>query len=169
MPRPRPVNAGPLGTARWHPNSSTAMELEIRQGEARDAAGLIAFDHVARTDPRREQFVRRSIAAGACFVAASGGALVGYAVLEHGFFGNGLIAMLYTKPDARRRGVGSALVARCEAACPTPKLFTSTNLSNTPMQALLAKRGYKLTGFIDNLDEGDPELVFIKRLRGGIE
>ena len=141
------------------------MQVRIRQGEPPDAEGLIAFDHVCRTDARRGDFIRRSIADGNCLVAEAGGVLAGYAVLEHGFFGMGLIAMVYTKPESRRRGVGSALVAQCEARCRTPKLFTSTNLSNAPMQALLAKHGYTMTGFIDNLDEGDPELVYFKRLR----
>lgn len=30
--------------------------------------------------------------------------------------------------------------------------------------SLLAKHGYALSGFIDNLDERDPELVYFKRL-----
>jgi hypothetical protein len=30
------------------------------------------------------------------------------------------------------------------------------------MQALFAKLGYELSGVIYNLDEGDPELVYIK-------
>gem|GEM_PF-5850403 len=34
-----------------------------------------------------------------------------------------------------------------------------------PMQLLLEKSGYSLSGFIDNLDPGDPELVYFKRLR----
>lgn len=29
----------------------------------------------------------------------------------------------------------------------------------------LAKSGYELTGVIHNLDEGDPELVYFKRVR----
>ncbi len=45
------------------------------------------------------------------------------------------------------------------------KLFTSTNLSNLPMQALLAKLGYTLSGVIHNLDEGDPELVYFKKFK----
>jgi hypothetical protein len=53
-------------------------------------------------------------------------------------------------------------MARLESECRTEKLFTSTNLSNLPMQSLLAKRGYKLSGVIDNLDPGDPELVYFK-------
>lgn len=33
------------------------------------------------------------------------------------------------------------------------------------MQALLAKHGYKRSGIIQNLDEADPELVYVKELR----
>jgi len=44
------------------------------------------------------------------------------------------------------------------------KLFTSTNLSNLPMQSLLAQLNFKLSGVIENLDEGDPELVYFKPL-----
>jgi hypothetical protein len=54
-----------------------------------------------------------------------------------------------------------------ESICRTAKLFTSTNLSNLPMQPLLAKLGYKLSGVIHNLDEDDPELVYVKFLKQG--
>lgn len=53
----------------------------------------------------------------------------------------------------------------CESICRTPKLFTSTNLSNVRMQALLNKLGYTLTGTVHNLDEGDPEIFYFKRVR----
>jgi hypothetical protein len=35
------------------------------------------------------------------------------------------------------------------------------------MRALLAKRGYTDSGRIENLDPGDPELVFVKFLSAG--
>jgi len=44
------------------------------------------------------------------------------------------------------------------------RVFTSTNESNAPMRALLGQCGYKPSGSIDNLDPGDPELVFVKFL-----
>ncbi len=44
------------------------------------------------------------------------------------------------------------------------ELWTSTNESNGPMQSLLLAEGYQQTGRIDNLDPGDPELVFFKKL-----
>ena len=88
--------------------------------------------------------------------------MLGYAVLEYTFFEQGFISMLYVRADHRRSGVGTALLSHLESVCRTRKLFTSTNLSNLPMQALLARLGYRLSGVIHDLDEGDPELVYIK-------
>ena len=45
---------------------------------------------------------------------------------------------------------------------PGEKLWTSTNQSNAPMCALLSRLGFILSGQIDNLDDGDPELVFVR-------
>jgi GNAT superfamily N-acetyltransferase len=86
-------------------------------------------------------------------------------VLNYNFFHNGNIDMLYVHSDHRRRGAGAALLRHLESQCKTPKLFTSTNLSNLPMQSLLAKLEYVVSGVIHNLDEGDPEIVYFKRLR----
>lgn len=91
-----------------------------------------------------------------------GGKDIGYAVLEYSFYENGFISMLYVQQQYRRRGVGEELMQHLERVCSTPKLFTSTNLSNTAMQSLLAKLGYVLSGVIENLDEGDPELIYFK-------
>jgi hypothetical protein len=43
------------------------------------------------------------------------------------------------------------------------QIFTSTNRSNAPMQGLLASLGWQLSGELDGLDEGDPELVYYLR------
>jgi hypothetical protein len=42
------------------------------------------------------------------------------------------------------------------------RLFVSTNESNTPMRTLLVARDYKVSGLIEDLDPGDPELFFVK-------
>lgn len=44
----------------------------------------------------------------------------------------------------------------------TAKLFTSTNESNVAMQRLCDRLGYVRSGFIENLDERDPEVVYFK-------
>ena len=54
---------------------------------------------------------------------------------------------------------------QAEETCPSDDLFTSTNQSNIPAQRLFEKLGYTKTGIIENLDEGDPEIFYFKRLR----
>jgi len=143
------------------------MTVHIRTGRPADIEGLVALDEVTRRDPGRIAFIEEAVHAGNCFVAVAAGGerLAGYGVLTYHFYGNGMIEMLYVARDCRRAGVGRALLAYAEARCRTAKIFTSTNLSNKPMQLLLEKSGYVPSGYIDNLDPGDPELVYFKRLR----
>lgn len=138
----------------------------IRTAAAGDLSAILGFDHLARTDPARRQLVTDAVHAGTCFVATdSAGRAIGYAIYQHRFFGHVLIELLYTDPAHRRRGVATALVSYCEAhACQTPKLFVSTNRSNAAMRGLLVKLGFVQTGTIEDLDEGDPELIYAKRV-----
>jgi ribosomal protein S18 acetylase RimI-like enzyme len=122
-------------------------------------------DPVAREGDDRRGFIRDRVAAGEAWVAVRPGAVLGYAVLDHGFFGRGFIAMLMVDAAVRRGGVGSALVRHVEGHCRSDRVFTSTNVSNRPMQALLAALGYTLSGIVHDLDPGDPELIYSRLLR----
>jgi GNAT superfamily N-acetyltransferase len=125
---------------------------------------IVAFDHVARHDPRRVALIRRTIDSGRCLVLEAACVLAGYAALEYSFYDNGFVAALYVHPGRRRQGIGTRLMQHLESACETEKLFTSTNRSNLAMQGLLSKLGYQPSGEIENLDPGDPELIYFKRL-----
>jgi ribosomal protein S18 acetylase RimI-like enzyme len=140
--------------------------ITFRLAGPSDVPTIYLFDHLAaQGDAARREFIRHAVDQRTCTVAVLDGAIAGYAVLEYGFFGCGFISMIYVHSDYRRQGVGQGLLVVLEKACATPKLFTSTNLSNLPMQALLDRHGYLPSGVIHNLDEGDPELVYFKRLR----
>ena len=137
----------------------------LRPATSLDIDALSAIDRLAQTDRRRREFITRSVAHGTCSVAdAPSGQAAGYGVLDYAFFDNGFVSMIYVAPANRRQGAGLLLLRHLESLCQTPKLFTSTNLSNLPMQALLAKAGYRLSGVIHDLDEGDPELIYVKYL-----
>jgi len=136
----------------------------IRLAVETDVDAICSLDTIAQRDNHRRIFISRSVAAGNCLAAVEE-KIVGYAVLEYTFYDNGFVSMLYVHPDWRRRGVGVALVKHLESICQTAKIFTSTNLSTLPMQSLLAKLGYTLSGVIHNLDESDPELVYVKFLK----
>ena len=139
--------------------------ISIRLAIESDVEALCSLDLIARQKNERREFIRREVAAGTCFVAVADEEVIGYGVLNYTFHHHGCIDMLYVHSDHRRRGAGEALMRHMESLCRTPKLFTSTNLSNLRMQSLLAKLEYELSGVIHNLDEGDPELVYFKRLR----
>ena len=139
--------------------------ISIRLANEGDVKALCSLDLVARRENKRREFIVRSVASGACSVAVAEDEVIGYGVLNYSFYDNGCIEMLYVHFDYRRRGAGAALLRHLESLCETSKLFTSTNLSNLSMQLLLAKLEYVLSGVIHNLDEGDPEIVYFKRLR----
>jgi GNAT superfamily N-acetyltransferase len=138
----------------------------IRKGIPDDIDALVALDHVTRLDSGRADYITDALHKGNAFVAERDEIVVGYGVLTYHFYGNGMMELIYVARDYRRSGVGRALVGYAESCCKTPKLFTSTNLTNRPMQLLLEGLGYRLSGYIDNLDPGDPELVYFKHLEG---
>jgi len=145
--------------------------VTVRPAGPADVAAIEAVDPVAASDEERRRFIAERVAAGQTLVAvghdagARAGDVGGYLVMDHGFFGRGFVVMLCVHPDHRRRGIGRALMRRAEQACRTPRVFTSTNRSNLPMQRLLEGLGYRRSGMVDDLDPGDPEVFYSRLLR----
>ncbi|MGB2854440.1 MAG: GNAT family N-acetyltransferase, partial [Dehalococcoidia bacterium] len=127
---------------------------------------ICALDRMVLGNSGRRDFLDNTIKSGQCLVARMEDAPVGFAVLNQSFYGHGFIALLIVHPEHRRRGVATALIRHIESVCPTEKLFTSTNESNEPMQRLCETLGFVRSGYIENLDAGNPEIVFFKRVRG---
>lgn len=138
--------------------------ISIRPAVESDIEALCSFDLTAQRENERREFIRREVVSGNCSVAVAADKIIGYAVLNYTFYDNGCLDLIYVHSAHRRTGAGAALMRHLESLCQTPKLFTSTNLSNLPMRSLLAKLGYVLSGVIHNLDEDDPEIVYFKRL-----
>jgi len=113
--------------------------VSIRPAVETDVDTLCSLDHIARRENERREFIRSEVASGNCFVAVIDETVVGYGVLNYTFHHHGCIDMLYVDSDHRRRGAGAELLRHMESLCTTAKLFTSTNLSNLPMQSLLTK------------------------------
>ncbi|MGB3686607.1 MAG: hypothetical protein WA991_12360 [Ornithinimicrobium sp.] len=61
---------------------------------------------------------------------------------------------------ARPAGVASMLLDAASAQRSTEKMFTSTNLSNSPMQALLVHLRWESMGIVYGPDDADPELFY---------
>ncbi|MBN2284799.1 MAG: GNAT family N-acetyltransferase [Tissierellales bacterium] len=137
--------------------------MEFRQGTEEDSYGIKAIDSAINSVLNRSEFIDSSLKQGTVLVALDDGEVVGYTVVNRSFFDRPTIEMLMVAESRRGRGVGRALLQRAQELVGTEnELWTSTNESNSRMQALLVSEGFKQTGRIDNLDPGDPEIVYFK-------
>jgi len=126
-----------------------AVESETEQ--------IIITDHLHRSEG-----IRKAVHQGECYIAEDNSKILGFAIMNYSFFGFGFIELLIIGEEYRRRGIGATFLNYLFLQCTSEKLFTSTNESNAPMRNLVAKGGFKSCGRIDALDEGDPELFFVR-------
>jgi GNAT superfamily N-acetyltransferase len=142
------------------------MKARIRLAKPGDARALKGIDTVVPRDPARADWIDRWLREDTVVIAEVDGRVVGYGVLNHGFFHQAQADMLMLHPEYRGKRIGEQLLLALEERCDTPKFFVTTNLSNHRMQSLLLRMGYEPCGYIDQLDPGDPELVFVKTVTG---
>jgi len=139
-------------------------QTNVRPASRQDINLIIELDSIAKQERGRKTFITNAVAAGQCWVAVEAedaSALIGYGILNKSFFENDFIPLIVVKASARRRGVATAILRTLESQSPG-KLFTSTNTSNIAMRQLLKRLGFVESGQIENLDDDDPELVFVK-------
>jgi ribosomal protein S18 acetylase RimI-like enzyme len=139
--------------------------LVIRPAGPDDILPLQRLDSVVPDDPDRARAIARWIESGACLCATRDGVPVGYAVIGPHFFGQPILEMLMIDRSCRGQGIGRELIRRALAETAGPVLWASTNQSNLPMQGLLTELGFVRSGFVEGLDEGDPELIYRLGLR----
>lgn len=135
-----------------------------RRATSNDERAVFAVDATASDgDRERQGALREAIRTGQCIVYERDAHVLGVLVLKpRHFYGRDFIDLLFVSSDARRQGVGRALIRAAVESAGTPRVFTSTNKSNTAMQALLGSEGWSPSGELVGLDEGDPELVYYR-------
>jgi ribosomal protein S18 acetylase RimI-like enzyme len=135
-------------------------DLTIRPALPADEVALAALDPIAASDLQRLADIRRWLAQGWVEIAVLNGTLAGYSVLHDHFFGRRFLELAMVGVGFRNKGVGSALITHALSKSHAAELWTSTNQSNLAMQRLLTRLGFVQSGTIENLDAGDPELIF---------
>ena len=138
----------------------------VEKATEQELESIWALDRMVIGNSSRKDFLADTVGAGRCWLAHIGDTVAGLGVLEQSFYGQGFISLLVTHPNYRRCGVATSLIHHLESICPTEKLFTSTNKSNLIAQRVYETLGFVRSGYIENLDEGDPEIIYFKRFRG---
>jgi GNAT superfamily N-acetyltransferase len=139
----------------------TTLQATIRPAWGADLNGL------GRVDPQLGQSLfgrkaARLLNNGRSWVADINGAPIAYALTSTDFFSKPLVERIVVAEPYRRRGVGLALLTRCEAGHDGDRIFVTIKASDAAMLGMLAKAGFQGSGVIYNLDAADPELVYVK-------
>jgi ribosomal protein S18 acetylase RimI-like enzyme len=133
--------------------------VTLRQARADDYQSCVRCLALAEASG---EILKASLESGECVLALEGKEIVGAIAFHTHFFQCTFISLVVVAAHARRQRVASALIEAVELRMSGKKLFTSTNQSNTAAQALFQRVGFIHSGVIENLDPGDPELVFYK-------
>jgi ribosomal protein S18 acetylase RimI-like enzyme len=125
-----------------------------RRATSHDERAVLAVDAKASAgDRERQEVLRQAIRTGQCIVYERDTHVVGVLVVKpRHFYGRDFIDLLFVSSDARRQGVGRALIRAAVESASTPRMFTSTNKSKngdagtTPFGRVVAERRTRGTG-----------------------
>lgn len=129
-----------------------------------DLDEIMRIDSEVVGDDNRWAYIKRAIEDDRCLVFKSEQRIVGFLIFDTHFFEHAFISLVIVSPSERKKGVAKALIYVFENISPTEKIFSSTNLSNEVMHNLFHSLGYIKSGTVENLDEGDPEIIYFKHL-----
>jgi ribosomal protein S18 acetylase RimI-like enzyme len=140
----------------------------IERGSGGDTEQVCAIDEIVSGRAPRRELIAAACEEERCWVARDGAIVRGFAIADHSLFDKFFVALLIVHPEWRRRGIATSLMRAAELGCDGDRIFTSTNASNTAMQKLCERIGFTRSGIIENLDQDDPELIYVKRV-GAVE
>jgi len=123
---------------------------------------LCAIDQEVIGNASRSDEIQQAIEEERCLLHHFADDITGFLISTEDFFGYDFISLVIVKPSARRKGIASALINAYVKTSKTLKVFSSTNQSNTSMQHVFQALGFVKSGVINNLDDGDPEIIYVK-------
>ncbi|MGM0851154.1 MAG: GNAT family N-acetyltransferase [Bacillota bacterium] len=136
---------------------------KVAYAQIDDLESLIQIDcQVIGNESRHEQ-IQEAILEKRCLVVREGETTAGFLIFNTHFFENTFVSLIIVSPEERRKGNASLLLKHVEEISPSDKIFSSTNRSNRQMQKTFQVNGYSQSGKIENLEPGDPEIVYYKQ------
>ncbi|WNF38981.1 GNAT family N-acetyltransferase [Bacillaceae bacterium IKA-2] len=127
-----------------------------------DLDKIVSRDSEVIGNTSRLSYFEKSIELGHCIIAKEDDDIVGFLIYDTNFFECAFISLVIISPSNRRKGFASLLLDYMMSKSPTTKVFSSTNRSNISMQRVFDSNGFMQSGIVENLDEGDPEIIYFK-------
>lgn len=136
--------------------------LNVKKAETKNVDAIVAVDGGVIGNDSRRDFIKKAVAEERCLVATSENEIAGFLIYDTNFFECSFISLIIVSPSERRKGHATALMNYFVKISPTQKIFSSTNQSNQAMQKVFSANGFVKSGVVENLDEGDPEIIYFK-------
>ncbi|MED0934016.1 GNAT family N-acetyltransferase [Bacillus mobilis] len=138
----------------------------VTKASIKDLDAILHIDIDVIGDYSRRDYIKHTIDEGKCIIVKENNSISGFLTYDTHFFGCTFLSLIIISPTKRRRGYASSLISYMLSHSPTQKIFSSTNESNESMQKVFNANGFIRSGIVENLDEGDPEIIFYtKKLR----
>ncbi|WP_419880553.1 GNAT family N-acetyltransferase [Peribacillus sp. B-H-3] len=127
-----------------------------------DLNKIVCIDSEIIGNTSRRKFIKNAIDAGRCIIAMEEDNIVGFLIYDTNFFECSFISLIIVSPSKRRKGYASLLMDYMLSISTTAKVFSSTNRSNISMHKVFDSNGFIQSGIVENLDDGDPEIIYFK-------
>ena len=136
-----------------------------RHADDTDLQAVMALAAEVLGPERAGPFVRSHAERHHLLVAEEAGEVVGVLAYRMDWFQCTFVGLVCVRRDFRRRGVARALYKMVEGVSPSPRLYSSTEETNSVAIQMHTALGFVPSGHIDNLPQGYRELLFYKRLQ----
>ena len=138
--------------------------MEIRGLQPGDLDAVMALAGNVLSAERVGPFIRSYLERHHLLIAHDGGEIVGVLAYRTDWFQCTFVSLVSVRADHRKRGIARALYRAVEGMSPSPRLYSSTEETNSVAIQMHTALGFQPSGYIDNLPQGYRELLFYKRL-----
>ena len=138
--------------------------IEIRLPRTGDAPGCTELAAKVIGVDRAGPFIRSHFERHQVIVAEAEGDVVGFLAYRTDWFQCTFVALVVVHEDYRRKGIAREFFKSVEAVSLSPRIFSSTEETNTASIRMHTALGFAPSGHIDNLPQGVRELLFYKRV-----
>lgn len=138
--------------------------MEIRAPQAADLDTIMTLAAAVIGPERAGPFIRSHLDRHHLLVAEDERQVAGVLAYRTDWFQCTFVSLVAVREDRRKRGIARALYQAVEGMSPSPRLYSSTEETNSAAIQMHTALGFGPSGYIDNLPQGYRELLFYKRL-----
>ncbi|MFF3100133.1 GNAT family N-acetyltransferase [Viridibacillus arvi] len=136
----------------------------VKTAKVEDIEAIVKLDSEILGNMSRRKQIEKIVGEGNCLILKEEESVRAFLLFDTNFFECSFISLIIVSKLARRKGYATALINYFESTAPTKKIFSSTNQSNIKMQKVFESQGFVRSGFVENLDDGDPEIIYFKSI-----